>query len=106
MKVKFIESTNKAFEPLFGMEMDIIIQMQVFMEFDPEDMKEYDFDFRKGSARTSTIKSIQYNEIARFYYEIVVETNNGTYIFRQGKENTDEPYTDEEKQAIQMAMMF
>jgi len=106
MKVKFIKSTNKAFESLFGMEMDINIQMQVYMTFDPEDMKEYDFDFRKGDARTSTIKSIQYNEIARFYYEIVVETNNSTYIFRQGKENTKIPYTEEERLAMQMAMMF
>lgn len=104
MKVKFIESTNKAFKPLFGIEMDIDIQMHIWMSFDPEDMPEYDFDYRKGSARTGVIKSIQYNEIARFYYEIVVETNS-TYIFRQGKENTDKPYTKEEKLAIQ-SMMF
>jgi len=106
MKVKFIESTNKAFKPLFGMEMNINIEMQVFMEFDSKDMKEPDFEFRHGIARTSTIKSIQYNEIARFYYEIVVETNNSTYIFRQGEENTDKPYTKEERLTIQMAMMF
>lgn len=106
MKVKFIESTNKAFESLFGVEMELNIQMQAYMSFDPEDMSEYDFDFRKGEARTSTIKSIQYNEIARFYYEIVIETNNSTYIFRQGKENTNIPYTKEEILAMQMAMIF
>ena len=107
MKVKFLTCTNDAFSPLFGIEMDLDIQMVAYMKFNVMDVPaEEVFDFRRGVARTSQIVNVKYTETSRMCYEIEVRTNNSAYYFQEGTPSDEIPFTKDEKMAIAMSMMF
>ena len=55
MKVKFISTTNSAFEELVGKELELSYGMTARFTFDASDVS---FDFRHGYASTSQIKNI------------------------------------------------
>ena len=101
MKVKMITSTNSAFSPLFGVQMELNIEMVAYMSFNPEDVN--DFDFRQGTARTSSIVQVHYLETSMNCYEITVETRNSVYTFQKGEPSDKKPLTKKEILELQIA---
>ena len=102
MKVKFLSTTNSAFDELIGKEMELSIGMVAHYTFDADDCS---FDFRHGRGRTSAIREIQYNEISMGCTNISIITNNSTYIFQHGEPSDQKPWTKEEKLILSMSMM-
>ena len=102
MKVKFLSTTNKAFDELIGKEMELSIGIVAHYTFDSNDCS---FDFRHGRGRTSAINEIKYNETSLGCTEIVIITNNSTYIFQHGTPSDQKPWTKEEKLILSMQMM-
>ena len=83
MKVKMIKSSNKAFSDLYGVEMELDIQADVYYTF-------YTFDLRnakvlKRKEKISGIKNIKYNEISKGCKEISIITENSEYVFQYGE---------------------
>jgi hypothetical protein len=107
MRVKFLSSTNKGYQALNDVEMDITIDTVVYMKFNPMDISADDvFEFRHGTTRTSLIKQINYEEVSMGCYEITVKTNNSVYVFQKGKKTDKKPFDLEEKQILAMSMMI
>jgi len=102
MKVKMISSTNNAFESLFGLQVDLHIDMIATYSFDSNLVD--DFNFRHGTCRTSQIKSIVYDEISMGCTNIIIKTRNSEYIFQHGEPSNEKPLTKEEILAFQMGL--
>jgi hypothetical protein len=107
MTVKFLSSTNKNYQALNNIEMNIIIDIVVYMKFNPMDIEAKDvFEFRHGTSRTSMIKQINYKEISMGCYEITIQTNNNIYIFQKGKKTNEKPLTLEEKEILSISTLI
>jgi hypothetical protein len=102
MKVKFISTSNSAFDELVGKEGTLGIDMVASFKFDAE-AEDVSFDFRHGYMRTSQIENIKYDEISRFCYNIIIKTRNSVYIFQEGTKTDTPPLTKEEILAYQIA---
>ena len=83
--------------------MDIDIFLIISMRFDPEGL---DFDFRHGTAHTSRLEKVEYEEISLGCYKITATTQNSTYVYQFGELTDKKPLTKEEKQAFALACMF
>ena len=101
MKVIFLNTTNELFKDLINKEVELDISMQAHFTFNPEGCS---FDFRKGHARTSTIRQINYTETSMNCYEIRIDTHNSTYWFQYGKPSDRKALTKEEKLLTAMAL--
>lgn len=105
MKVVFKETSNESFKCLKGYEGELSIGLTIFFHFEPDENTP--FDFRRGDFRSSVINSYVSKEISRGCYELTFQTNNSEYIFVYGTyDETKKPYTDEERMAIGMSMIF
>jgi hypothetical protein len=118
MKVTLIDSTHPLGKVLIGVEVDLTIGTRLEFDFNPMKVEivlddegrvkvpgeYYAFELRHGSYRTSTLKSIEYKEVSRGYYEITCETRNSTYVFSQGEKSDKEPMTDDEILNMQIAL--
>jgi hypothetical protein len=100
MKVKFLRTTNSAFNELIGKEMELSIDMIASYTFNSDDCS---FDFRHGRGRTSKIKSIIYDEISFGCTNIIIETNNSTYTFQHGEPSDKKPLSKEESLNLAIA---
>jgi hypothetical protein len=100
MKVKFISSTNQAFEELFGEEVDLSYSMIAHFTFDTSDVS---FDFRHGYARTSQIENISIVETSRFCFEITIKTVNSTYVFQEGIPSDKLPFSKKDRLITSLA---
>jgi hypothetical protein len=118
MKVKLISSTHPLGEELVGIEVDLTIGMRLDFTFNPWKVEPendengyvinpgeyYDFELRRGIYSTSQLKSIEYKEVSRGYYEIICKTRNSEYVFSQGEKSNFEPLTDDERLSMQLAL--
>lgn len=101
MKTVFISTTNKYFEELIGIEVELHIDLIATYTFKTNDVP---FEFRHGICRTSLIEQINYNKVSRNCYDIEIKTENSKYIFRYGTKTEEEPLTKEEKLEIQIGL--
>ena len=108
MQVKLLSTTNELFKCLEGIRGVLNIDMR--FSFDFREAMEGGFvpifDLRRGYMYSSTIKTINYNEVNRNYFHIIVSTGNSTYIFEHGKKNDEKPFTKEEIDSIVLAHLF
>jgi len=102
MKVKLLSTTNPLAKCIIGKECELSYNLKAFFSFNADDL---DFDYRKGTWTTSIIKNIKINEPSRFYYEIIITTDNSEYIFGHGTPSDVEPLTDDEKDAISLMLI-
>jgi hypothetical protein len=104
MRVRFKSTTNRAFDELKGIDGELHIGLKFSFDFNDTTVKDFmpSFDLRHGTMSSSTIKSITYNETARFFYEITIETRNTTYMFTSGTPSEQKPLTDKEILSLQM----
>jgi len=80
---------------LFGVDIELNIQMIAYMTFNTTDVN--DFDFRHGNARTSSIKKIEYIETSRFCYDIIITTANSVYTFQHGTHHQVKSHSQKKK---------
>jgi hypothetical protein len=118
MKVKLISSTHPLGEALVGVDVDLKIGMRLEFIFnpwkvEPESDEEgyiitngeyYAFELRHGTYSTSQLKSIEYKEVSRDYFEITCKTRNSEYVFSKGKKSDEKPLSDDEILNTQLAL--
>lgn len=83
--------------------MDISIFLTISMKFNPEGLE---FNFRHGTAHTSRLEKIEYEEISLGCYKIIATTQNSTYVYQYGEISERKPLSKEEKQAFALACIF
>jgi hypothetical protein len=105
MKVTLLDSTHPVVKEIINQEVHLYIGMSLHFTFDPfkNENEFYHFDLRYGEWMTSNLKSIEYKEVQRDYYEITCKTTNNTYVFSKGEKSGLKPYTEEEMLAMKMA---
>jgi hypothetical protein len=118
MEVKLIGSTHPLGEALVGVDVDLTIGMRLEFTFnpwkvEPESDEEgyvitngeyYDFELRRGIYSTSQLKSIEFKEVSRNYFEITCKTRNSEYVFSKGEKSDEKPLSDDEILNMQLAL--
>jgi|SaaInl8_200m_RNA_FD_contig_123_3682_length_2618_multi_3_in_1_out_0_5 hypothetical protein len=95
--VIFFDFSGNRDESIYDANKDHLEQMQ-------KDDPSFSFEFRRGEFRTSSFSNIDRKEVSRFCYEYTVTTRNSVYVFREGEESEEAPYSETEILDMQIGL--